>query len=90
MCRFRTLLAHPQTTDKFIAGVGLADLFMRPYNFKVWATPTTDVRPDPFICRATTDLSSQMQCEWLGERVAAPSLKLVVSNVLNKKTAGNW
>ncbi|SGZ26587.1 BQ5605_C024g09946 [Microbotryum silenes-dioicae] len=31
----------------------------------------------------------QMQCEWLGERVAAPSLKLVVSNVLNKKTAGN-
>lgn len=32
----------------------------------------------------------QMQCEWLGERVAAPSLKLVVNNVLNKKTAGNW
>jgi hypothetical protein len=31
-----------------------------------------------------------MQCEWLGERVAAPSLKLVVSNVLNKKIAGNW
>ena len=31
-----------------------------------------------------------MQCEWLGERVAAPSLKLVVSNVLQKKTAGNW
>lgn len=25
-------------------GVGLADLFMRPYNFKVWATPTTEVR----------------------------------------------
>lgn len=46
---------------------------MRPYNFKVWATPTTE-----------------MQCKWLGERVAAPSLKLVVSNVLNKKTAGNW
>jgi hypothetical protein len=31
-----------------------------------------------------------MQCEWLGERVAAPSLKLVMSNVLNKKVAGNW
>lgn len=31
-----------------------------------------------------------MQCEWLGERVAAPSLKMVVSNVLNKKVAGNW
>lgn len=31
-----------------------------------------------------------MQCEWLGERVAAPSLKLVVNNVLHKKIAGNW
>lgn len=66
----------PKNFDEWIMrmmGVGLADLFMRPYNFKVWATPTTE-----------------MQCEWLGERVAAPSLKLVVSNVLNKKTAGNW
>jgi hypothetical protein len=24
-------------------GVGIADLFMRPYNFKVWAVPTTKV-----------------------------------------------
>ncbi|CEQ39523.1 SPOSA6832_01050 [Sporobolomyces salmonicolor] len=66
----------PKSFDEWIVrmmGEGLADLFMRPYNFKVWATPTTE-----------------MQCEWLGERVAAPSLKLVVSNVLNKKTAGNW
>jgi len=66
----------PKNFDEWIMrmmGKGLADLFMRPYNFKVWAVPTT-----------------HMQCEWLGERVAAPSLKLVVSNVLNKKTAGNW
>lgn len=66
----------PKTFDEWILrsmGVGLADLFMRPYNFKVWAVPTT-----------------HMQCNWLGERVAAPSLKLVVSNVLNKKIAGNW
>jgi len=66
----------PKNFDEWIMrmmGQGLADLFMRPYNFKVWAVPTT-----------------HMQCEWLGERVAAPSLKLVVSNVLNKKTAGNW
>ncbi|ORY89367.1 hypothetical protein BCR35DRAFT_320586 [Leucosporidium creatinivorum] len=66
----------PKNFDEWIVrmmGTGLADIFMRPYNFKVWATPTTE-----------------MQCEWLGERVAAPSLKLVVSNVLNKKTAGNW
>lgn len=32
----------------------------------------------------------QMQCDWLGERVAAPSLKMVVRNVLEKKVAGNW
>lgn len=31
-----------------------------------------------------------MQCEWLGERVAAPSLKQVVKNTLYKKEAGNW
>lgn len=30
------------------SGKGLADLFMRPYNFKVWAVPTTEVRPDRF------------------------------------------
>jgi len=46
---------------------------MRPYNFKVWAVPTT-----------------RMQCGWLGERVAAPNLKLVTKNVILNKTAGNW
>lgn len=46
---------------------------MRPYNFKVWAVPTT-----------------RMQCEWLGERVAAPDLKAVTKNVILQKTAGNW
>lgn len=46
---------------------------MRPYNFKVWAVPT-----------------SRMQCQWLGERVAAPNLKVVTKNVILNKTAGNW
>jgi len=46
---------------------------MRPYNFKVWAVPTT-----------------RMQCQWLGERVAAPNLKAVTKNVILNKTAGNW
>jgi protoporphyrinogen oxidase len=32
----------------------------------------------------------QMQCSWLGERVAAPNAKLVTSNVILGKTAGNW
>jgi protoporphyrinogen oxidase len=32
----------------------------------------------------------QMQCSWLGERVAAPDLKTVTKNVILRKTAGNW
>jgi protoporphyrinogen oxidase len=32
----------------------------------------------------------QMQCDWLGERVAAPDVKTVVKNVILNKTAGNW
>lgn len=31
-----------------------------------------------------------MQCQWLGERVAAPNLKAVTKNVILQKTAGNW
>jgi protoporphyrinogen oxidase len=31
-----------------------------------------------------------MQCQWLGERVAAPDVKTVVKNVVLNKTAGNW
>lgn len=31
-----------------------------------------------------------MQCQWLGERVAAPDLKAVTKNVILNKTAGNW
>lgn len=36
----------PKTFDEWIVrmmGTGIADLFMRPYNFKVWAVPTTKV-----------------------------------------------
>lgn len=38
--------SKPKTFDEWILrqmGTGLADLFMRPYNFKVWAVPTTKV-----------------------------------------------
>ena len=31
-----------------------------------------------------------MQCQWLGERVAAPNVKLVMSNIINNKAAGGW
>ncbi|EFQ98594.1 UDP-galactopyranose mutase [Nannizzia gypsea CBS 118893] len=72
----RVANTKPKDFDEWIVrmmGVGIADLFMRPYNFKVWAVPTT-----------------KMQCAWLGERVAAPNLKAVTTNVILQKTAGNW
>ncbi|KAL0940783.1 udp-galactopyranose mutase [Colletotrichum truncatum] len=66
----------PKDFDEWIVrncGEGVADIFMRPYNYKVWAVPTT-----------------KMQCAWLGERVAAPDLKLVTKNVVLNKVAGGW
>jgi protoporphyrinogen oxidase len=72
----RVSSTKPTDFDQWILrmqGEGLANIFMRPYNFKVWAVPTT-----------------KMQCQWLGERVAAPDLKSVTKNVILNKTAGNW
>lgn len=51
----RVANAKPKTFDEWIVrmmGTGIADLFMRPYNFKVWAVPTTKV--SHCIC-CTTD-----------------------------------
>ena len=42
----RVSATKPKDFDEWIVrnmGVGVADLFMRPYNFKVWAVPTTKV-----------------------------------------------
>ncbi|KAK4458736.1 hypothetical protein QBC42DRAFT_276084 [Cladorrhinum samala] len=72
----RVAIDKPKNFDEWIlrtCGEGVADIFMRPYNYKVWAVPTT-----------------KMQCEWLGERVAAPNVKLVTKNVILNKVAGNW
>ncbi|KAK4991921.1 hypothetical protein LTR50_001540 [Elasticomyces elasticus] len=72
----RVANTKPKDFDEWIIrmmGTGIADLFMRPYNYKVWAVPTT-----------------KMQCQWLGERVAAPDLKSVTKNVILQRTAGNW
>ncbi|KAI2997846.1 hypothetical protein CBS147346_8468 [Aspergillus niger] len=54
-------------------GQRLNEIFMRPYNFKVWAMPP-----------------SKMIATWVGERLAAPNLKLLTSNVILNKVAGNW
>lgn len=71
-----TARAPPANFDEWILrvmGEGIADIFMRPYNFKVWAVPTT-----------------QMQCSWLGERVATANVAKVVENVLRNKTESGW
>jgi len=46
----------PKTFDEWIVrmmGTGIADLFMRPYNFKVWAVPTTKVSQGHYVTQAT-------------------------------------
>ena len=66
----------PANFDEWIMrvmGEGIANIFMRPYNFKVWAVPTTE-----------------MQCSWLGERVATANVAKVVENVIRKKEESGW
>jgi protoporphyrinogen oxidase len=54
-------------------GAGLAELFMIPYNFKVWAYPATE-----------------MDYNWIGERVAVTDLEKVLYNVLHEKDDLSW
>jgi protoporphyrinogen oxidase len=54
-------------------GEGIADIFMRPYNFKVWAYPP-----------------SEMNYQWIGERVARVDLERVVVNILEAKDDPGW
>ena len=66
----------PQNFDEWIMrvmGKGIADIFMRPYNFKVWAVPTTE-----------------MQCSWLGERVATVNTERAIANVIHGKEDAGW
>jgi protoporphyrinogen oxidase len=71
----RVANVKPKTFDEWILrqmGVGLADLFMRPYNFKVWAIPTTKVSsgfsdPSCFDLRLT-----QSRCNARGSVSVSP------------------
>ena len=55
----RVANTKPQTFDEHIMrtmGAGIADIFMRPYNFKVWAVPTTKVcRTKNHFCKLEPD-----------------------------------
>lgn len=53
----------PKDFDDWIVrlmGVGIADIFMRPYNFKVWAVPTTKVCQTSLLtlCRSKLNANS--------------------------------
>lgn len=81
----------PENFDQWILrvmGAGIADIFMRPYNFKVWAIPTELVRRDCHACMhwisylSSVSCRAQMQCTWLGERVATANVSKVIENVL--------
>lgn len=55
----RVTNTKPKDFDDWIVrmmGTGIADLFMRPYNFKVWAVPTTKVSHSP-LSRCTRSYS---------------------------------
>lgn len=46
----------PKNFDEWIVrqmGSHIADIFMRPYNYKVWAVPTTKVRGSSLVQRKT-------------------------------------
>jgi len=59
----RVTNTKPKNFDEWIVrmmGTGIADLFMRPYNFKVWAVPTTKVDK---LKRGTSGLSDTLSAD---------------------------
>lgn len=52
----RVANTKPKDFDEWImrmTGVGIADMFMRPYNYKVWAVPTSKVSRIPTLRSGT-------------------------------------
>lgn len=54
-------------------GRGIADLFLLPYNRKVWAHPL-----------------EEMDCRWVGERVAVPSLEDAIRSICLNQDRVSW
>ena len=77
----------PTNFDEWILrvmGEGIANIFMRPYNFKVkvfvFSSPPTYLMF--LISKVWAVPTTEMQCSWLGERVATANVAKVVENVL--------
>lgn len=54
-------------------GEGIAELFLRPYNFKVWGFPP-----------------EEMDCQWMGDRVAAPDMARVMRALETGEDNRGW
>ena len=54
-------------------GRGIGDVFLRPYNTKIWACPP-----------------EEMNCTWIGDRVALTDLARVVRNIRDVRDDVSW
>ncbi|KAF2184546.1 UDP-galactopyranose mutase [Zopfia rhizophila CBS 207.26] len=67
----------------------------KPTNFDEWTLRNlgkgiSNAFMRPYSFKVWAIEPTKMQCQWLGERVAAPDVKKAVTNVLRNHTAGNW
>lgn len=62
----RVANTKPKNFDEWIlrmTGKGVADIFMRPYNYKVWAVPTTKVRQVLQLLLCTQPIDIMDRCK---------------------------
>lgn len=87
-------LDKPKTFDEWILrvmGSGIADLFMRPYNFKVWAVPTTMMQSEWLGERvATVDVDRAITNVVHGREDAGWGPNAVFRFPKNGGTGGIW
>ena len=84
----------PKDFDEWIMrvmGEGIANIFMRPYNYKVRAYPSSrNTLTALSLYKVWAYPTTEMQCSWLGERVATVDTAVAISNVLRNKEDAGW
>jgi UDP-galactopyranose mutase len=73
----RVANTKPKNFDEWIlrmTGKGVADIFMRPYNYKVWAVPTTKVRQLCDSLLYTQSIDVMDRCKLSGWASVSPPL----------------
>ncbi len=73
----RVANTKPKDFDEWIVrmmGAGVADMFMRPYNYKVWAVPPSKVGPAPLSAGfgPAADAAPSSRCSASGSASASP------------------